>query len=254
MESKKSKTRVRRTSQQIDETLFKAAETIIGEYGYHGLSMRTIYQEANTEHAVFYKRFEDLNDFLEKFARRFDYWLNDSIKIDLKDDPVKNAQKIMSDLVDGLIDNPCMQKLLLWEISEDNYITQRTAQNRDNNCQHLIRYFMEGFKDCEVNFNHAGSILIGGIYYIVLHRKMGTLNLIDYSEEKAMAELKQTIEIVVKRIFTDYNESAIKAKATGNETVRIAKGLIQKGISYEIIKEVTKLDDRTLKSLYNNKE
>ncbi|GAB6118988.1 TetR/AcrR family transcriptional regulator [Dysgonomonas termitidis] len=248
------KTRIRRTSQEIEETLYKAAETIIGEHGYHGLSMRAIYHEANTEHAVFYKRFEDLNDFLEKFARRFDYWLNDSIKVDIKDNTVKNAQKIMSDLIDVLIDNPCIQKLLIWEMSENNYITQRTAQNRDNNCQNLTRYFMKGFKDCEVNFNHASSILIGGIYYIVLFRKMGTFNLIDYSEEEAIKELKETINIMVKRVFTDYDEATIKAKSANNEAVRIAKSLLKKDVSYEIVKETTRLDDKTLKGLQNSKE
>jgi len=244
------KTRVRRTNQEIDDTLFRAAEELISEQGFSNLTMKSIYSRANIEHAVFYKRYKDLNDFLEKFVRNFDYWLNDSMKFDPKKGSTENLEEILSSLVDSMINSPCMQKLLVWEMTEKNYITERTAQNRDQNCNQFIRFFIDEYDDYDVDYRYVCSLIIGGIYYLVLHRNMGTINFIDFSKKESMEKLKITIRLIINKLFGETKPSDNTNKAVKKEAIRIAEDLIRNNIDYTVIKQATKLDDKLLISLY----
>lgn len=244
------KTRTRRTNQEIDDNLFRAAEELIAEQGFSNLTMKTIYRKANIEHAVFYKRYNDLNDFLEKFVRNFDYWLNDSMKFDPKKDPTDNLEIILSSLVDSMLNSPCMQKLLIWEMSEKNYITERTSQSRDLNCNQFIRFFIDEYKDHDVDYRYTCSLIIGGIYYLVIHRNMGTINFIDFSKKESIEGLKKTIRIIVSKLFRETKPSDNTAKAVKNEAIRIAEDLVRNNVDYAIIKQATMLDDKLLNSLY----
>lgn len=254
MESKNEKTRIRRTNQEIDESLFKATEKLVAENGFPNLTMKTIYTGANIEHAVFYKRYNDLNDFLEKFVRKYDYWLNDSVEFNPKLEATKNLQNILSKLVDCILESPSMQKLLIWEMVENNYITQRTAQNRDLNCNQFINYFIEEYKDSDVDYSYTCSLIIGGIYYLLLHRDMGTINFIDFRKKESIEKLKETIRVVINKLFSESRSSESSYKAVKNETIRIAKELIKSDVDYSIIKQTTKLDDIVLQSLINSSQ
>lgn len=251
---KEKKPRIRRTNLEIDESLFKATEELVATYGFSNLSMKVIYTAANIEHAVFYKRYNDLNDFLEKFVRKYDYWLNDSMEFDPKLDALQNFQNILVSLVDCILESPSMQKLLIWEMSENNFITQRTAQSRDMDCNQFINYFIEEYKDSDVDYSYTCSLIIGGIYYLILHREMGTINFIDFSKKESMEKLKGTIRIIINKLFSEPKSSEGTHKAVRNETIRIAKELIKSNVDYSIIKQTTKLDDIVLQSLIDSSQ
>lgn len=255
MDSKNEKRpRIRRTNLAIDESLFRATEKLVTESGFSNLTMKAIYTGANIEHAVFYKRYNDLNDFLEKFVRKYDYWLNDSMEFNPKLETTKNFQNILSKLVDCLLESPSMQKLLIWEMTENNYITQRTAQNRDLNCNQFINYFIEEYKDSDVDYSYTCSIIIGGIYYLILHRNMGTINFIDFSKKESIEKLKETIRVIINKLFSEPKPSEGTPKAVRSETIRIAKELIKSNVDYSIIKQTTKLDDIVLQSLIDSSQ
>lgn len=238
-----TKTRIRRTNKEIEETLFKSAEELIVKYGFMSLTMKTLYERSGIEHSMFYKRYRDLNDFLSVFVRNYDYWLNDSIEFDTKKNPIVNAGDILAKLVDALLDNPLMQKLLIWEMTENNYITHRTAQSRDLYSSYLIDYFTEKFKNCGLHYNYACSVIIGGIYYLILHREASTTNNIDFTKEESIDKLKLTIKDMISRLFSEPKNNE------RGEAIRIAEELIKSKVDYSIIKQSTKLDDKVLKGL-----
>jgi len=200
------KKRIRRTKKDIEQRLFDAALNVIEKVGFSNLTIKALTKEAKVEPPVFYNRYKDLSDFLDVFVRKYDYWLNDSIKFNFKEEPLTNISTVIENLADSLLDNVCMQRLLAWELSEDNHITRRTSQSRDMNSLRLTEFFNETFKNCDINFNHAASIITGGIYYLILHRDRSSVNFIDYSKPENLDAMKETAKKILVKIFDDYDK------------------------------------------------
>ena len=246
--------RPRRSKESIEQDITNAAIKIIEQEGYGGLNIRRLLTEANADSPVFYNRYKDINDFIDKFVREFDYWLNDSLSINPKDyNPIQNAQKIMTDLIDSLLGNTCMQKLIGWEMYQENYITRRTAQNRDTNSAQIISYFEEEFKDCKINFNIATAILIGGIYYLIIHRKLATFNRVNFDDAENIEKLKYHIRVITEKIFDDYNKepsvSHTNENEENNKILSVAKKLLENNVDAEIVKASTGLSQEVIISL-----
>lgn len=242
--------RVRRKKETLEDDLFKAANTIISKVGFTGLTVTQLLKEAKADPPVFYNRYKDINDFIDKFVRTYDYWLNDSVSLNEKDlTPTKNAQVILGKLIDSLLENTCMQKLLAWELNEDNIIARRTSQNRDNNSGHLIEYFEEKLKNCEVNFNVGIAILTGGIYYLIIHRKMATFNKVNFDSPEGINLLKKTIHIMIDKIYGDYNKSQTSTAGVEQNTINIAKKLLNLNVDIKTIQQATELSEEVILSL-----
>ena len=74
-----------------------------------------------------------------------------------------------------------MQQLLIWELSDDNPTTRRTAQLRESINEPLIRLLEHKFKDSSLDINVISAIIISGIYYLILHRKRSHFCDVDYN-------------------------------------------------------------------------
>ena len=93
--------------------------------------------------------------------------------------PKKFFAETFKILFRNLSDNPVMQKLLLYEMSVVNDTTKRTAETRDIMNLNLITYYETLFKPAKVNIKSIAAILIGGIYYLILHKECAKICTID---------------------------------------------------------------------------
>ncbi len=83
-----------------------------------------------------------------------------------------------------------MQKLLIWEVSDSNYITERTAENRERHSQNLVEYFEKTDSDPNINIRVVSALLISGIYYLALHKNISTFCGIDFRSKEGLLLLK----------------------------------------------------------------
>ena len=202
IKSPQASQRYRRTRANLEQDIITAAEQLIGEKGFSRLKLTELCERAKIESPVFYNRYEDIDDFVEKFVRNYDYWLSDNVTLDTKNlSPVENMNHIIQTLIDSLAANPVMQKLIAWELNENTYVTRRTAQHRDNNSQELIHYFENQLKANDINFNVGCAILIGGVYYLIMHKDLATFNNIDFSTDEGMQMLKETVSKMIYKLF-----------------------------------------------------
>lgn len=248
MEEEKVKTaqRYRRTRASLEQDIVTAAESLIAEKGFSKLKLTDLCERAKIESPVFYNRYRDMDDFVEKFVRDYDYWLSDNVQLDEKKmSPVENMNNIVQTLIDSLAANPVMQKLIAWELNENNYVTRRTAQNRDNNSQEVIHYFENQLKASDINFNVGSAILIGGVYYLIMHKDLATFNNIDFSTEEGMQMLKETVTKMIYKLFgsTRGRAASTTEKLTSQ---RIARNLLQSGVDRDTILKATGLSEDEL--------
>lgn len=246
IKSPQASQRYRRTRATLEQDIITAAEQLIGEKGFSRLKLTELCERAKIESPVFYNRYEDIDDFVEKFVRNYDYWLSDNVTLDTKNlSPVENMNHIIQTLIDSLAANPVMQKLIAWELNENTYVTRRTAQNRDNNSQEVIHYFENQLKANDINFNVGCAILIGGVYYLIMHKDLATFNNIDFSTDEGMQMLKETVSKMIYKLFgtTRGRAASTTEKLTSQ---RIARNLLQSGVDRDTILKATGLSEDEL--------
>ena len=205
MENKitKPKSRKRRTKKELEEIIWAAFERLVIRGGFNSITLVKLAHEAGVEPPVIYNRFENMDDLFEQYAKRKDFWLDSSASIDLELSPKENQIKLLTDLIDNLYDNELMQRLLLWGLNDTNKITRLIAMNREFESSFIIEYFNKAFKNSGLNVNIANSILIAGIYYLIIQRKISTFSSVDYTKEETKEQMKQTIRDMANKLFCD---------------------------------------------------
>jgi hypothetical protein len=235
--------RKRRTNRDIEECLNKAAIQLAKEVGFQNITVRGIVRKAKIEPIVFYKRHNDLNDFIDKFVKKYDYWFSDVAKEcgHIKDDRMAYIA-FLKNLFRSLKENRIMQQLLKWELSSKNDINLRTAKLREFYTLPLVQKYTKTLTDSAVEMDAVSALMIGGIYYLVLHADLTTFADINVNTEHGSSKINEAIEHLGNILFTDASSShskilemAEKMKKDGMEITSIAK---YTGLSTDIIQNL----------------
>ncbi len=237
---KKEEKRGRRDKETIENNILSATKSLIEANGFSNVTVSAIVQKAKIEPAVFYNRYKDIDDLFDKFTRKYDYWVNDSVGYDpINLPPDKNWENHLLDLVDSINANTIMQQLLVWELSEDNRITRRTAENRERYTKDMREYFERTLKKRDDHFAFTSSLIIGGIYYLTLFKKRSTFFGLDFTKKNTVDDLKENIRILIRKIY-----SLEPAKKEEADTLSIiAKRMLDKGIDKQVVVEITGLSE-----------
>ena len=187
-------------------------------------------KKARIEPLVFYNRYNNLSEFYDEFVKRYDYWFKDILTgVQFPTDSELGYISIFKDVQKALQDKSVMLELLRWEIAEGNETTVRTAMLREMHTLSLVNIYEEKFKDTGIDISAISSLIIGGIYYLNLHRERSKFSDIDLNTEQGQQRIEKALDTFGKMIFHFHEQVNYKRE--------IAKRLKEKGISDEIIKE-----------------
>lgn len=235
------KKRSRRSKKSIEEDLFNATNLLVCSKGFENITLREIMTEAGVESGVMYKRFKNIDDLFDKFIRQYDYWFHDLLEFNTDTDhPIKSLKDVLVGLADALYNNVTMQKILVWELSQNNKLTKRTAMSRELHSMELLGFFRENMKS-SVNFDCFASLMIGGIYYLTLHKDISTFCEIDFDKKDGKQLLLKTVEQVIEIIFNQ--------KDITKEKEQIAMSLLNHGIDINIISQSTGISNDRIENL-----
>ena len=187
----------RRKKKELDEAIWNALERIIIERGFNDITLAGLAHEAGVDPPVIYNRFDSIDELLEKYVRRYDYWLNDIISLKKGNTPKENFKKLLLDLINELYDNEIMQRILVWEMNDTHKITRRMALAREVDNSDLLQYFNEGLD----NFDSNIALMISGIYYLILHRKISTFSNINYNTPQGKKNLIETVDRTIDKLY-----------------------------------------------------
>lgn len=239
METKKRK---QRTKKDIDESIHNAAIQLIEDKGFQNIAVTAIMKKARIEPVVFYNRYKDLDNFMDEFVKRYDYWFSDIIEnIGNHEDPKEQYITIMHSLFDSLKENKVMQQLLRWELSTHNNTTERTAKLREFHTSPLVERYKKIFEGSPVEIDTLSALIIGGIYYLVLHGNLSEFAGIDINREEDAERLRKAIEYLSNMFFSNLHP--------GLETITIAKRMKAKGVEYINIAEYTGLTVKQIEEI-----
>lgn len=224
-------TRYRRTKADITEDIRKAAIDQVMKRGFSASLVTEIIKKAKIEPPVFYHRYKDLDEFYSEFVKGYDYWFSDIADKAMKssDNPKIQFTNLMVGLQEALKDKSVMLELLRWEIAENNEITKRTAALREMFTLPLAEKYKALFKDTCVDFVALVSLLIGGLYYLNLHKERSSFCAIDMTKEEGIERINKSINK-----FTEIMFSFLEHRDTKEN---VAERMRAKGIDEQTIKE-----------------
>jgi AcrR family transcriptional regulator len=192
----------RRTKAVIEQAVMDAVHDLIEELGFNKVTLTGIAARAQIEPTVFYRRYSNLDELFEIYTHKYDYWLAGIAELmptDLNDE--ESMKWILLNLIRALHKNRGMQQLLIWELSDDNPVTRRTATLREKINESLIRELEKRFDLSGVDLSVLAALIISGIYYLILHRNMSTFCNVDFSSKSGRDRLEKTIDQLVTIIF-----------------------------------------------------
>lgn len=236
----------RRTKNTLERDLMNAIKMVIEEEGFSNTTLAAITEKAGIVPNVFYNRFKSLDDLFDEYIKKYDYWLvdvADSIDPQQINDYHVAFENILVALTRSLYTNKSMQQILLWELSEENEITSRSANLREANTSEIVESFEDFYKtvDTDIDIRVVSALFIAGIYYLILHKERSTFCGIDFNRKEGKELLIRNIGELSKLIFHKKN--------TNNETLRIARNMKKKGFDAESIMEITGLNQRQVQQL-----
>ena len=228
MEEEKNPKRYRRTKVDIQADIVKAAESLIKKKGFASMLVTELIKKARIEPLVFYNRYDNLGEFYDEFVKKYDYWFSDVLSgSQFPTDDVNGFISIFKEVQKALSDRSVMLELLRWEIAEGNETTVRTAMLREMHTLPLVKTYEEKFKGTDIDIAAISSLIIGGIYYLNLHRDRSLFSGIDIKKESGLKRIEDAIVMMGHMIY-QYKESK-------DLKLIIAERFKKEGISQDII-------------------
>jgi len=198
----------KRNPDEKKSLLIEAVGAILTEEGYQGLGLNRIAVRAGVSKPMVYEYFGNLNGLLKAYIGRKDTWLAYFESLELPENPTTEELKdcfirMLQDQFRYFHQDREMQKLVLWQISEFNPLMRATCEAREREGVRLLELADRHFRESGISLKAVMGMLVGGIYYNVLHDSagLGTIAGIDIKNVKEFDTMLKTIAQVVEWAF-----------------------------------------------------
>lgn len=243
-QEKETTKRNRRSNYAVEKDILDAVALLVKEVGFSKITLPAIAQSANVNLSVIYRHFGTLDNLLDKYTHKFDYWLNNILEatpVNDTDSPSTILQDMAERFIKSLSKDKEMQQLMIWELIEDNKSTRKSAQQRDLTVEKAIPLYEKFLANADINPRAVLAIVVAGMYYIILRKKRSTFCSIDFSTKQGKQLLADTlVKIII--YLSKYGE-----QNRGNKD--IAKKLKEHNVDELIIIESTGISKEELDKL-----
>jgi AcrR family transcriptional regulator len=186
--------------------LIDAVGEIFHKEGHTGLGVNKVAKQAGVTKKLIYDYFErDFDNLVEAYILETDYWMTfaDRVQELIDGKSYTDNQKLITDILQNqfryfFLDKQ-MQKLILWEVSTNSPLMRSIHNARESMGQKLFELTDLHFANTGVNFRAVAALLVGGIYYTILHTRFngGIFSDIDIATEEGREEMLKAIEMIV---------------------------------------------------------
>jgi AcrR family transcriptional regulator len=188
--------------------LIEAVGGTLKENGYHGLTLNKVALRAAVSKPMVYEYFANFNGLLKAYIAGKDSWVAYFQSLELPEQPttteLKNCFiKMLQDQFRYFHQDREMQKLVHWQVSEFNPLMRATCENRERDGLRLLDLVDGHFRNSGISLKAVMALLVGGIYYNVLHDSagLGTMAGIDLRIDKDFDLMLKTIAQVIGWAF-----------------------------------------------------
>ena len=222
--------------------MLNAVRTALIKHGFARLGINVVAEEASIDKSAIYRYFGNFEGLLAAYIDKQDYWLQSIQQYTPKDNLTKElGKKLIREQFEALYNNEELQELIRWEIAEKGNLSAPITVKREIYSQGILQETRKILDNCGINFNFILSIILGGIYYIVLHKEKGAFCEVDILHKKQKDELIKTIDWLID-LFFETNETQGKMK-------QIAINASKKGLTNNDIADILEISEEDAKAL-----
>jgi AcrR family transcriptional regulator len=198
-----------RDADQTKRRLIDAIGEILKTTGHTGLKVNAIARHLGRDKNLVRYYFDSLANLQKAYIREKDYWppFFERFQLEAGADR-EQVERLFTELMQENFrffeTNPEMQKIILWQISEENPLMRSISEAREREGDKLLALTDPAFRGTDINFKAVVALLLGGIYYIVLHAHTNKSKVcgIDINVEKDNEALWQTIGQIISWAFS----------------------------------------------------
>lgn len=192
-----------------------AVGKVIQKKGYPGLTAPNIATAAGVDKKLVWTYFGGVNKLIEEYIHQKDFWrLAEKGDVEaLLKDPNQIGHNEIGDILQSqfevLLKDKALQKIIHWELGENNKMLRNLADEREKIGEQLFSLIMPDFEKSTVDLRARLAIILGGIYYLSLHSKSnGSLVCgIDINEDSGKKRIENAIREI---IFEAYEKAGVK--------------------------------------------
>lgn len=208
-----------RDKARTTKKLLDAVGEIVRKEGYTGLNASNIAKHAGTSRRLISFHFDSVENLIETYVRGKDYWTTPSANADFASaitnpaDTRKVLESLLVNQLDYFSREEELQKIILWQLSQRSQVMFEVAEERERAGDEFFKVADGLFDQTNVDLRAIAGLLVGGIYYMVLHAKSNDSLFcgIDVNSTEGMNRIKQAI---VEILFDAYKRAEKqKAKA-----------------------------------------
>ncbi|PID94185.1 MAG: TetR family transcriptional regulator [Bacteroidetes bacterium] len=176
MNTRKTTDGLIRNKERTKEKIIAATEVVFREKGYTGLTNANITKEAGVNHTLIKKYFGSLENLLEEYVKRKDFWqLLNNERLNELVNQQREVTKfdivlVLNALFDKVFHSEELQKILLWELSDDAEIMKKVAREREVLGERLF-LSLDNNKGNKLDLRAILAVQIAGLYYLSIHAK-----------------------------------------------------------------------------------
>lgn len=185
--------------------LISSVGKVLEDKGYTGLTTANIAKVAGVDRKLISLYFGSLDNLVETYIKGKDYWKTAAFAAvsNFGESPSAGSKGFLESLLMHQMDefeaNTELQKAILWQISEPSSIMSEVAHEREKMNALFFAFADKELVDKNIDLRGVTSVLLAGIYYLLLHAKNSgsTFCEIDLSTAEGM----QRIRVAVKDIL-----------------------------------------------------
>lgn len=200
---------IKRNKSDTKRRLIQAVGAVMNNQGFKSLTISKIAREAQVDRKLIHRYFGGLNGLIEAYIMENDYWmifserLKEAIREYNESSPQPLITSILVDQFNSFNKDVDMQNLILWELTSKSALMRSIHNTREMLGQQLLELTDPHFQESVVDFRAIGALLVGGIYYTILHtRHNGSMfSDIDINSDKGQMQITTAISQIVDWAF-----------------------------------------------------
>ncbi|WP_448103454.1 TetR/AcrR family transcriptional regulator [Pedobacter panaciterrae] len=193
-----------RDAEATKRRLIEVVGLILQEQGHHALRTNNIARFVGRNKNVIRHHFLGLNNLKRKYISEKDYWMPFFERFQVSDSATATELKemfvqLMQENLRFFFGDREMQKIILWQISDEDVLIRNISDEREAEGEKLFRLTDKFFSGTDVNFRAVIGLLLGGSYYMVLQANSikSKVSGIDINDHRGMEEVNRTIAQVI---------------------------------------------------------
>jgi len=190
------------------QLLVNTVGVVLTQQGHQGLGLNKIALLAGVNKKMIYWYFSSYNNLLKTYIKGRDFW-NPVFErfVSAKPPTTADLPAYISDIFQeqftSFYNNPELQKMILWQVSEANPLLREISEEREAQAEPIAKLSDPHFSGSSINFRAVLALMLGGIYYVVWHASTNKSKIcgIDINNERERAAFQKTIQQVIDAVW-----------------------------------------------------